>query len=311
MLRFLQLEWYKIRTNRAFWVILLLNLLAFVGFLQVIANSYRSVTHTKEENGKLEVLRPFFEKPFNYPEIWQTSAFFLSFLVPLSAILVILNINNEWSSKMLRQHIIEGLSRKEFLLSKFIWLLVLTLVFTFFYVLANLFVGSGEWEISNTIFYFALLVFAQLSIAFALGLWIKRSVLAVTIFIAYMLIAEPLLIWFLKKYSLDFLVPFLPFEVSDRLILPPEVFKFFSPKITSKEVKPFKHKCFTQYLKAPCFGYLRFGNLRKKICKSDIFLPIALVIFKNVVSKSFQRAIIGSSLIYLRKFSDKLLQVGV
>lgn len=264
MLRFLQLEWYKIRTNRAFWVILLLNLLAFVGFLQVIANSYRSVTHTKVENGKLEVLRPFFEKPFNYPEIWQTSAFFLSFLVPLSAILVILNINNEWSSKMLRQHIIEGLSRKEFLLSKFIWILVLTLVFTFFYVLANLLVGSGEWEISNTIFYFALLVFAQLSIAFALGLWIKRSVLAVTIFIAYMLIAEPLLIWFLKKYSWDFLVPFLPFEVSDRLILPPEVFKFFSPEDYKKRSEAIQEQMLYTILESTLLWVFTFWKFEKK-----------------------------------------------
>lgn len=220
MLRFLHLEWYKIRTNRAFWIILFLNLLAFVGFLQFIANV---MTDTERD-------RKLFDKLFDYPAIWQTSAFFLSFFVPLSAILVISNINNEWNSKMLRQHIIEGLSRKEFLLSKFIWLIVLTLVFTFFYVIANIWVASGEWEISDTIFHFALLVFVQLSIAFALGLWIKRSVLAVTIFIAYMFIVEPLLILFLQKYGWNFFVSFLPFEVSDRLILPPEVFKFFSPQ---------------------------------------------------------------------------------
>ncbi len=264
MLRFLQLEWYKIRTNRAFWVILILNLLAFVGFLQVIANSYRSATHEKVEDGKLEVLETFLDKPFQYPQIWQTSAFFLSFLVPLSAILVILNINNEWSSKMLRQHIIEGLSRKEFLLSKFIWLLVLTVVFTFFYVTANVWVASGEWEISNTIFYFALLIFAQLSIAFALGLWIKRSVLAVTIFIAYMLIAEPLLILFLKKYGWDFLVPFLPFEVSDRLILPPEILKIFSPEEYEKRSEAIQEQIFYTILESTLLWVFTFWKFEKK-----------------------------------------------
>lgn len=264
MLRFLQLEWYKIRTNRAFWIILLLNLVAFVGFLQVIAYNFSIVTTSYEKNGKLVILRPFFEKPFSYPEIWQTSAFFLSFLVPLSAVLVILNISNEWSSKMLRQHIIEGFGRKEFLLSKLVWLLLLTLVFTFFYVLANLFVGLGEWGFSNTIFYFAILLFTQLSIAFVVALWIKRSVLAVTIFIAYMLIAEPLLIWFLKKNGLDSIVPFLPLEVSDRLILPPEVFKFFSPEEYKKRTDAIQEQIFYTMLESTLLWVFTFWRFEKK-----------------------------------------------
>lgn len=265
MLRLLQIEWLKVRTYKPFWILLLINVIAFIGFMQIIAQIFFSVEISKsDEKGKLEVIRPFMEGPFLYPAIWATSAFFTSFLVPLCAILLILNVCNEWNTRMLRQQVIEGMSRSEFLLAKLLGLVVFTLLMSIFFVISTLLVGKGSFELSNVVFNFALLMFSQFSLAFLLGLWLKRSVIALAVFLAYMLIAEPLLVWFLKTNNLTQIVNFLPLEVSDRIILPPEIFQFFSPEEYKARKEAVPQQIIFTILELIILWGITFGGFRKK-----------------------------------------------
>ena len=56
---------------------------------------------------------------FNFPVIWHITTFFAAQFKFFFAIVVVSMIGNEFSNKTIKQNLIDGLSKKEFILSKF------------------------------------------------------------------------------------------------------------------------------------------------------------------------------------------------
>jgi len=56
---------------------------------------------------------------FNFPIIWHITTFFSALFKFFFAIVVVSMIGNEYSNKTLKQNLIDGLNKKEFILSKF------------------------------------------------------------------------------------------------------------------------------------------------------------------------------------------------
>ena len=67
---------------------------------------------------------------FNFPIIWQITTFFSSLFKLFFAIVVVSMIGNEYSNKTLKQNLIDGLSKKEFILSKFYMIVFFSLIST-------------------------------------------------------------------------------------------------------------------------------------------------------------------------------------
>ena len=67
---------------------------------------------------------------------------------------------------------------------------------------------------------FFLQTFAQLSIAFLLGYLVKKAFIALGIFLFYYLVVENILVAYLK-YKKIAITRFLPFEVSDNILVTP------------------------------------------------------------------------------------------
>jgi ABC-type transport system involved in multi-copper enzyme maturation permease subunit len=148
-------------------------------------------------------------------------------------------VTNEYMFKTHRQNIIDGWKKNTFIWGKFISVVLVTMIVTIFYLAVASFVGvlatkemSGVnvFEKAQYIGLFSLQVFCQLSIAFLLGLLIRKAFIAYGIYIFYSFILENILSGFFrvksKKWGIDY-GHYLPFEISDRLIpLPPSIGKF-------------------------------------------------------------------------------------
>ena len=146
---------------------------------------------------------------------------------------------NEYLFKTHRQNIIDGWKKNSFIWGKFISVVMVTLIVTFFYLAVAGFIGAiatkemsgvNVFEKAHYIGLFSLQVFCQLSIAFLLGLLIRKAFIAYGIFIFYSFILENILSGIFKlkskKWGIDY-GHYLPFEISDRLIpLPPFIGKF-------------------------------------------------------------------------------------
>lgn len=140
---------------------------------------------------------------FNFPLIWHITTFFASYFKFFFAIVVVSMIGNEYSNKTIKQNLIDGLSKKEFILSKFYTIVFFSLLATILIGIATFLIGLyySSYTEASIIFrdtefllaYFIKLVgFFTLCLFFAMLL--KRSAFALA-FLFVLYIAEWLVFW--------------------------------------------------------------------------------------------------------------------
>jgi ABC-2 type transport system permease protein len=224
----LKTEWLKIKKYPAFW-----------WMTGIVAISYPAMNYMFYENGYKDnlnnktmgpILR-MLPNPFTFPDVWQTVAFFSSLFIFLPSVVVIMFITNEYTYKTHRQNIIDGWSRKNFMMSKMIDVAIISLLVTVLYMVTAFVIGtvnasstSGNfWEGTKYIGLFFLQVFSQLSLALLIALLVRKAFIALGIFLFYYFPLEPILVQVAKKWA-NGIGEYLPLEISDRLIPFPRFF---------------------------------------------------------------------------------------
>tara|TARA_R100001377_G_C3189325_1_gene109911 strand:+ start:369 stop:1196 length:828 start_codon:yes stop_codon:yes gene_type:complete len=140
---------------------------------------------------------------FNFPLIWHITTFFASYFKFFFAIVVVSMIGNEYSNKTIKQNLIDGLSKKEFILSKFYTIVFFSLFATVLIAVASFIIGMyySSYTEASIIFretefllaYFIKLVgFFTLCLFFAMLL--RRSAFALA-FLFVLYIVEWLVFW--------------------------------------------------------------------------------------------------------------------
>ncbi|MFC5196112.1 ABC transporter permease [Bizionia hallyeonensis] len=140
---------------------------------------------------------------FNFPLIWHITTFFASYFKLFFAIVVVSMIGNEYSNKTIKQNLIDGLSKKEFILSKFYTIVFFSLFATVLIAVASFLIGMyySSYTEASIIFretefllaYFVKLVgFFTLCLFFAMLL--RRSAFALA-FLFVLYIVEWLVYW--------------------------------------------------------------------------------------------------------------------
>jgi ABC-type transport system involved in multi-copper enzyme maturation permease subunit len=120
---------------------------------------------------------------------------------------------------------VDGWSRRQFMTSKMLDVLLVSLLITALYVIVALITGFSNSNETNTdkwslIYYaglFSLQTFAQLSLAFLTGFLVRKAFMALGIFLFYFLVLEPIFVGILKVKAND-IGRFLPLAISNRLI---------------------------------------------------------------------------------------------
>ena len=142
MTHIIQTEWLKIKSYRAFWWVMAITALSYPGINYIFFNAYKEITKKGSSTG--EMAKMLLGNPFVFPETFHTAGFFSSFFVFIPAIVVIMMITNEYTFKTHRQNIIDGWSRNEFLIGKFIDVLLITLLVTLLYFTVAIIIGFAS-----------------------------------------------------------------------------------------------------------------------------------------------------------------------
>ena len=195
MLRLLQLELQKLWLNKTSRVLIFISFILPFTVLVLSSIKIDFFGFFTLELGELGI--------FNFPIIWHITTFFASYFKFFFAIVVVSMIGNEYSNKTLKQNLIDGLSKKEFILSKFYTIIFFSLAATILIGLATFFIGlyySSYTEI-NIIFReveFLLAYFIKLvgffSLCLFFGMLLKRSAFALA-FLFVLYIVEWLIFW--------------------------------------------------------------------------------------------------------------------
>jgi ABC-2 type transport system permease protein len=228
----LKTEWLKIRKYPAFWAIIGITALSYPGINYISYNGYQNLIHRKGQGG--QIAKFLLGNPFTFPEVWHTVAYFSSWFVFIPAVVVIMLITNEYAYKTNRQNIIDGWSRGQFMLSKLIDVIIVTLLISILCFIVSIIIGivnkqgspAGVWKLSYYSGLFALQTFSQLSLAFLVGFLVRRAFIALGIFIFYFIVVENIIAAILRYYNHDFR-RFLPLAISNRLIPGPAFFGKF------------------------------------------------------------------------------------
>jgi ABC-2 type transport system permease protein len=226
MIQIIKTEWLKIKNYPAFWWVFGITALTYPGINYMFLFIYRSIIQEKSAAGK--VATALMGNPFSLPEGWRTMAFFSSVFIYIPAIVVIMLITNEYTYRTNRQNIIDGWSRSNFMTAKMIDVLLLSLIVTTLFATTALIIGvtntdksDGEWALAYYIGLFFLQTLCQLSIAFTVGMLLRKAFIALAVFTFYGMIVEEFTVDLLKhKYNND-IGRFFPIEISDRLLIRP------------------------------------------------------------------------------------------
>ncbi len=179
MLRLIKLELQKLLLNRASVVLIIISFILPFTVLILSSIKINFFGLFTLELGELGI--------FNFPIIWHISTFFASYFKFFFAIVVVSMIGNEYSNKTLKQNLIDGLSKKEFILSKFYTLVFFSLCATLLLGLTTFAIGMiySSYTEATIIFReveFLLAYFVKLvgffSLCLFFGMLLKRSAFA-------------------------------------------------------------------------------------------------------------------------------------
>ena len=222
MLRLLQLELQKLLLNRASKVLIFISFI--LPFFVIILSSLRInfFGFFTLELGHYGL--------FNFPIVWHITTFFASYFKFFFAIVVVSMIGNEYSNKTIKQNLIDGLSKKEFILSKFYTIIFFSAVATFLIFIICLVIGLYYSSINepHLIFReteFLLAYFVKLvgffSLCLFFGMLVKRSAFALAfLFVLFILewIIYGLLAWKIDESTADKIQNFFPLKSMYKLI---------------------------------------------------------------------------------------------
>lgn len=232
MIHLLKIDLKKLTSYRTFWVVcgLYFITLAFttasgMEFLKWLARTFEGF------GSSLNINRiPL----YHFPDVWLNLIYFSGFFKVVLGIMTVISITNEFQYRTLRQNVIDGLSRWEFLASKILTNVLLSFLSVAMIMIISFSTGliytpSINWnfvfaDMEFLIAYF-IEIFSFLSFALMLGMFIQRSGLTIILLLLARML-ELIIRENIDEY-LPWIIQFLPLEsISNLVPMPLERYAF-------------------------------------------------------------------------------------
>ncbi|MBT8183978.1 MAG: ABC transporter permease, partial [Eudoraea sp.] len=132
MKRLLEIEFIKLWNNRASKILIIsyFVLLTSIALVAAIKFDIGPIQFHLAEQGI-----------FNFPYIWHFNTYVTAIFKLFLAIVIVSMMANEYSNKTIKQNLIDGLSKKEFILSKFLTVISFALISTVFVFVVSMVLG--------------------------------------------------------------------------------------------------------------------------------------------------------------------------
>ncbi|EMY3558519.1 ABC transporter permease [Flavobacterium psychrophilum] len=226
MKRLLSIELQKIWKNKASRV-LTITYFVLLSFIALIASIKFDLGAFKLNLAEMGI--------FNFPFIWHFNTYIAAILKFFLAIVIVSMMANEYSYGTLKQNLIDGMSKKEFILSKFLTVILFALCSTVFVFVMSIILGYSfssytELGIVFSSLEYILAFFVKLvgffSFCLFLGIFVKRSAFALGFLFVWNIvegIAKGMLTFkiFPNSNTAQNITQFFPLEAMSNLIVEP------------------------------------------------------------------------------------------
>ncbi len=275
MKRLLSIELQKIWLNKSSRVLTIayFGLLSLIAVLASIKFDFGPIHIDLKENGI-----------FNFPYIWHFNTYIADGMKFFLAIIIVSMMANEYSYGTLKQNLIDGMSKKEFIASKFLTVGLFSLASVIFVFIMSLILGYSFSDFTSfdvvvmdmeyLLAYFVKLV-AYFSFCLFVGILIKRSAFAIGFVILW---------FFIEKIAYGVL----KFEIFNRSEKVDAVFAFFPlESMSNLIVEPFSRlQVITETTKQMGAGFekdydVHFSNILIVMCWTVIFIVASYKLLKR------------------------------
>jgi ABC-2 type transport system permease protein len=213
-------EWIKILNYRTFWILTGL----YAATLILLLFSVQSILNNMSLNINSKSSLPVPDFPvYAFPGVWQNLTYIAGYLKMFPALLIVILITNEFTFRTLKQQIISGTSRLEFIAGKISLIFMLSISVALLVgasaLVAGILQSSTDYNqiISSKLWFVAahaLELFTYMMFAALLAFLFKRAGTTIIVFLLYSFIIERILVFRFPEN----IGRFLPMEVSRHLV---------------------------------------------------------------------------------------------
>lgn len=196
MLHLIHIEWLKLKRYNTFWIILAIFAILLVSWNWAIASGA-----LRMGTDNMSILN----SNYSFPAVWRNATYWTKTFLGLFSIIIIIITTNEYQFRTNRQHVIDGLTRQQFLHSKWLLIILLSIVVTLFTFIEGLALGLIKGSASDVFgdgFFSLIRLFFcclnYLAFAFTLSLFTKKSGLTTILFLVYNYVIEVIIVQILK-----------------------------------------------------------------------------------------------------------------
>lgn len=186
MKQLLSIEWLKLKKLKSIKVIILIYLAIVPIWMYAISSWFELI-------GK-DLPIPDTSVMWEFPTVWRFVTYSASFFNLLFCITIIILVANEFSYRTMRQNIIDGMDKRNVILSKFLVIVGLSTLAFLFASFVSLFFGMIQGKnidlYSNThyLFLYFFQTLCYFGFAFLITILIKRTAISIIVFIGYIFI---------------------------------------------------------------------------------------------------------------------------
>ncbi|MFM2393722.1 MAG: hypothetical protein RLZZ546_1704 [Bacteroidota bacterium] len=224
MKKLIEIEFLKFRKNNVILVLTAIFVFVFPWSILLFKDIFKNATPPFPSTSAV----------YEFPTVWDYNGYAGSWFVCFCLGFVMLYvITSEVGNKTMRQSIINGLTKKEYFISKLLTLLNLSLVSTIVYALSTLALGLYHtsdvdfdllFDTNYAPFKFFLMNVGYLSLALFFGFLVRRGTLALLTYFSYVLFLEMILRMIHLYYFKTRAIIFYPANVFEDL-MPNPMFK--------------------------------------------------------------------------------------
>lgn len=217
MKRLIQIEFLKLKPYWPFWILAALYASLMVGLGMWVPGFLEWWSTT---GAQFDGILPSTMPVFDFDDIWQNLTFLGRFFFPLLAFLIIMSINNEFTNNTLKQNIIDGMSKLEWVASKILLIVFIAFFAGLLQFIVGLYLGynyssltEGSVVFANVsfVFVYVLQLICFLSLAMFITILVKKSILSFGLLLMLYWPIEQLIRYFLPD-SIDPLHPYFPIK---------------------------------------------------------------------------------------------------
>ena len=221
MIDLLSIEFRKHLTSSGFWILVALHAVVLI----IAALNFRAFLENANVmiNGQQLPVDISLTSIIQFPDLWQNFTYIAGYFKLILALVVISSVCNEFTFKTARQNIIDGMGRKQWILSKVLLGVVLAIFSTVLVIAIGLAIGynaektpvfhdvMAKFDFAGAYFFELVTYFIY---ALFLSIALRKTALTIILLLVYDFIFEPVLSWSLPGESGNYL----PMNIIDNLI---------------------------------------------------------------------------------------------